>query len=204
MKKVKYILILILFTSFTIQSSFYDGIYEYKSDRFYERITLGKDFKFKYDFHWHNISYSLNGNYIVKGDSLILDSNPQRDKLIVRESKKGNANNLKFCINDKLGEHFNYSLHLINKNKDTLNLCNQWKSSKIKGKKIESFYITDSKGLKTPLYPIKGIRTNYFEIQMETIRVFDNEVWKMNSKSIRPKGMDGENQDYKLEKTKSH
>ena len=59
-------------------------IHSYKSDRFYERITLGKDFKFKYDFHWHNISYSLNGNYRVKGDSLILDSNPQRDKLIVK------------------------------------------------------------------------------------------------------------------------
>lgn len=201
MKKIIYIFALILCTSFTVQSNLYEGIYEYKSDEFYERIELDKDFRFKYNFRFHSISFSLEGNYRVKGDSLILDSNPQRDKLIVIERKRGNINNVKFCVKDKSGESFNYTLYAIDKDNDTIALSNQWSTSKLKDKKIDSFYIVDSKGLRTPLYKIKGTKTNYFDVQMETIRVLDNEIWQIHGNSISPKGMNGENQDYVLIKT---
>lgn len=200
MRRIIYIFVLTLCTSFTIQSNLYEGIYEYKSDKFYERIELDKDFRFKYDFRLHSINYSLEGNYRVKGDSLILDSNPQRDKVIVKERKKGKKNNIRFCVKDKLGESFNYTLYVINKLNDTIALSNQWSNSKLKDKKIESFYIVDSKGLRTPLYKIKGTQTNYFEVQMETIRVLDNEVWQIRDSSILPKGMNGKNQTYVLNK----
>ena len=204
MRRIIHIFVLVLCTSFTIQSNLYEGTYKYKSDKFFERIKLDKDFRFKYDYRLHSISYSLEGNYRVKGDSLILDSSPQRDKVIVKERKKGNKNNIKFCVIDKLGESFNYTLYAINKVNDTITLSNQWSSSKLKDIKIESFYIVDSKGLRTPLYNIKGKRTNYFEVQMETIRVLDNEVWQITGNSIKPRGMNGKNQSYKLDKVKKN
>jgi len=200
MKKVLCILTVILLTSFTIQLKTHEGVYEYKADKFYESIELGKDFNFKYEYHFHSLSYSLEGDYSIKGDSLILDSNPQRDKIIVREYKKGNKNNVRFCVTDKLGTPINYTLYAINKENDTITLSNQWHKSKLKNKELESFYIIDSKGLKTPLYNIEGEKTNYFEVQMETVRVLDNEVWKIKDNSILPKGMNSKNQNYFLNK----
>lgn len=202
MRGIVYIFGLVLCTSFAFQSNPYEGIYEYKSNNFYERIELGKDFRFKYNYHFHSVAYSLQGNYRIKGDSLILDSNPQRDKIIVKEHKKGNKNKTRFCVKDKLGESFNYTLYAINTQDDTITLSNQWSKSKLIDEKIESFYIVDSKGLRTPSYEIKGTRTNSFEVQMETTRVMDNEVWQITGNSISLKGMNGKNQSYKLEKIK--
>lgn len=200
MKKIIYLFVLLLCTSYMNQSDFNEGIYEYKSGMLYERMELNKDFHFKYDYHFHFISFSLEGNYRIKGDSLILDSSPQRDKVIVREYRKGSNNKLTFNVKDKLGASFNYFLFLISKDNDTITLSNQWSESKLRNKKIESFYIVDSKGLRTPLYKIKGAHTNFFEIQMEPIRVLDNEVWRIQNYSIFPKGMNGENQNYVLNK----
>lgn len=204
MRGIIYIFVLVLFTSFTIQTNQYEGIYEYKSDNFYERIELDENFKFNYDYRLNSITYSLKGDYRIKGDSLILDSNPQRDKVIVKERKKGNEKNVRFCVKNKFGESFNYTLYAINKDGDTITLLNQWRKSKLKDEKIESFYIVDSKGLRTPWYEIKSTRTNYYEIQMEAIRVLDNEVWNISRNSIIPRGMNGETQSYKLDKVKKN
>lgn len=204
MRGIIYIFVLMLFTSFTIQTNQYEGIYEYKSDNFYERIELDKNFKFNYDYRLNSITDSLKGDYRIKGESLILDSNPQRDKVIVKERKKGNEKNVRFCVKNKFGESFNYTLYAINKDGDTITLLNQWRKSKLKDEKIESFYIVDSKGLRTPLYEINSTRTNYYEIQMEAIRVLDNEVWNLSRNSIIPRGMNGETQSYKLDKVKKN
>lgn len=200
MKTVLSIFLLIISISFTVQSKLYEGIYEYKTDTFYESIELNTDYKFKYNYRLHSINYGLEGNYRVKGNSLILDSSPQKDKIIVRESKKGNKNNVRFCITDKLGTPFNYTLYVIDKENDTITLKNQWESSKLKNRTIKSFYIVDSKGLETPLYQIQGTKTNYFKVQMETKRVLDNEVWKITEKTITPRGNNGKYQSYVLKK----
>lgn len=200
MRGILLIFILITCLSFKIKSNLHEGVYEYKSGNFYESIELKANYKFEYNYRLNPISYSLEGNYRIKGDSLILNSSPQRDKIIVRESKKGNKKNFRFCVVDKLGVPFNYTLYAITKENDTITLTNQWKNSKIKNIPIRSFYIVDSKGLKTPTYLIQGTNTNHFEIIMETKRVMDNEIWKIKDNIITPIGMNGEYQPYSLKK----
>lgn len=200
MRGIILILVLITCLSFKVQSNLNEGVYEYKSGNFYESIKLNANYKFEYSYRLNPISYSLEGNYRIKGDSLILDSSPQRDKIIVRESKKGNKRNFRFCVADKLGVPFNYTLYAITKENDTITLANQWENSKIKNTAIRSFYIVDSKGLKTPTYLIQGTNTNHFEIIMETKRVMDNEVWKIKEDIITPIGNNGEYQPYTLKK----
>lgn len=195
------IFILIICLSFTKQSKLNEGIYEYKTENFYESIELNENYKFKYNYRQNPISYSIEGNYKIKGNNLILDSSPQKDKIIVRESKKGNKKKFRFCVTDKLGIPFNYTLYAIRKSNDTITLKNQWEKSKIKDIAIKSFYIVDSKGLKTPTYHIEGTKTNYFEVMMETKRVMDNEVWKIKGEIITPIGINGKYQSYKLKKT---
>lgn len=200
MRIISYISLFIIFTYSLVSLKFSEGIYEYKRKGFYESINLYDGYKFKYNYRSNFISFTTRGNYRIIGDSLILDSHPQKNKIIVREQRKGKKNKLRFQVTDKLGKPIHYTLFIISKEKDTVVLPNQWNSSKCNNKEILSFYIIDSKGLKTPMYYPKGTRTNYFEVQMETDRVFENEVWKIMDDKIFTKGMDGQNQSYFLER----
>lgn len=182
----------------------FHGVYELKTNRFYENIKLMPNNEFSYKYNVHFINYTLEGNYFVKGDSLILNSNPHRDKVIVRETKMGRKNITTFKVTDKQGIPFNYTLYCVARNNDTIVLKNQNNNSKVKDKEIIEFYIVDTKGLKTPSYIIKGERTNCFGIQMETKRSFDNEVWQIKDNTVLPRGMDSEYQDYVLNRVKGH
>ena len=197
-KNIVVLLILIVCSSFILKDGF--GVYKYKTDRFYESIELKKNYTFKYMYSMHNIKLVVNGNYRIIGDSLILDSNPQKDKIIVNEDSKGNLGNNKFIITDKYDNPFNYTLSIISQKGDTLILKNQWIKSKIKNVKIKEFYITDSKGLKSPTYLIKGKQSNCFRIFFETKRVFENEIWKINDDKIFPNNLSGEKVRYFLTK----
>jgi hypothetical protein len=190
----------LIFLSFSIPQKIQEGIYEYKSGFFYEKIELKKNFKFKYEYHTEFIQSNLVGNYRIKGDSLILDSSPQRDKIIVKESLKGNLNRVRFSVTDKKGVPMNYHLYIITKSNDTIILKDQFIKSKLKCGDLKSFYIFDTKGLKSPTYDVVGLRTNYFEVQFETNRVLDNEIWVIDNNRIYPKGLNGEKQNYCLTK----
>jgi hypothetical protein len=200
MKRIIITLIGILLLSFSFPNKNKKEIYEYNGEFFNEKIELGEDYKFKHEYRTEFLQIYLKGNYRIKGDSLILDSSPQRDKIIVRESSKGRLNTHKFKVVDKTSNPINYQLHLISKNHDTITLKNQYIESKLTVKDLKSFYIYDTKGLKSPTYNIVGLRTNYFEIQFETNRVLDNEVWRINEDQIFPLGMNGEKQNYFLTK----
>ena len=200
MKRILISIIGILLLSFSVPKNNQEGIYEYKTRYFNEKIELGIDYKFQYEYRKEFIQFNIDGNYRIKGDSLILDSSPQRDKIIVKESSKGNLKTIRFKVTDKIGSPLNYKLSLITRDNDTITLINQYFESKLKIKNLKSFYIYDTKGLKSPTYDIVGLRTNYFEIQFETKRVFDNEVWKIKNDKITPKGLNGEIQKYFLTK----
>ncbi|CAM3555339.1 hypothetical protein ESV24_15190 [Aequorivita lipolytica] len=178
------------------------GIYSYSREHFSETLQLNDNYTFKYNFMMHFIRQEIIGNYVVAGDSLILNSFPQRDKIIVQENLKGNFRNKKFQVTLKDGYSFNYQLYLITKSNDTIISKNQISRSRSRINELKSFYIIDSKGLKSPTYFLKGTNTNYFDVQFEHIRVFESEKWIIDKKleKIRPIGMDNEYQNYFLSK----
>jgi hypothetical protein len=200
---MKFILIIFILTTFNwYEPSNITGIYTYSRENFHETLKLNENFTFKYNLSIHFIKQEVSGNYVIVGDSLVLNSFPQRDKIIVKESLKGNLNNKKFIVNDKDGHPFNYQLFLINKNNDTTIVKNQNFKSKIKIDHLNKFYIIDSKGLKSPTYSLKGTNTNYFDVQFETYRVFESEKWIIDEKNkkIKPIGLNGKYQNYHLTK----
>jgi hypothetical protein len=202
-KKMKFILtILILITSNSYGQNNMTGIYSYSTEHFSETLQLNANYTFKYNLRMHFIRQEIIGNYLVVGDSLVLNSFPQRDKIIVIENLKGNFRNKEFHVNHKDGHPFNYQLYLITESNDTVISKNQNSKTKIKIDELKSFYIIDTKGLKSPTYFLKGTNTNYFDVQFENIRVFESEKWIIDKKleKIIPLGMDNEYQNYYLAK----
>lgn len=194
--------VLILITSNSYGQDNVTGTYSYSGEHFSETLQLNENYTFKYNLRIHFVRQEIIGNYVVVGDSLVLNSFPQRDKIIVRENLKGNFRNKKFLVNHKDGNPFNYQLYLITKSNDTVISKDQNSKTKIKVDELKSFYIIDSKGLKSPTYFLKGTNTNYFDVQFEHFRVFESEKWIIDKKleKIRPIGMDNEYQNYYLSK----
>jgi hypothetical protein len=199
MKTTLYIFTSLVF-SLLIGKENHLGNYSYKNDRYYESIELKEGNKFTYFTKQEFINYEIRGNYTIQGDSLVLNSSPQRDKIIVQESKKGSQKCNVIVVTDKMGIDIHYNLFLILDDNIEIKLANQWEKSKIRDQKIKGFYIIDTKGLKSPIYFKKGKSSNYFKVQLETNRVFDNETWYLNNNKIKPKGLNGEFQNYVLEK----
>jgi hypothetical protein len=199
MRATFYIFIVLIFSSL-INKENYLGKYLYKSKNYYESIDLKNNKQFIYNYKNEFISYEIKGNYKINSDSLILDSNPQRDKIIVKEKNSGNKNSNLIIVKDKDGNTLTYHIYLILLDDKVICLKDQWEKSKIKNQTIKGFYIVDTKGLKSPTYLKKGKFSNYFEVQFETKRVFENETWHLEKDKIKPIGMDGEYQNYYLEK----
>jgi hypothetical protein len=199
MRATFYILILVLFSSLIDKDS-YLGKYTYKSRYYYESIDLKNNNQFIYNCKNEFINYEIKGNYKINSDSLILDSYPQRDKIIVKENNRGNKNSNLIIVKDKEGNKMTYHIYLILVDDTVICLKDQWEKSKIKNQTIKGFYLVDTKGLKSPTYLKNGKFSNHFEVQFETKRVFENEIWHLEKDKIKPIGMDGEYQNYYLEK----
>lgn len=203
MKTVIYIIISIMF-SLSISKENYNGKYSYKSRNYYEGIDLKENRQFIYNYKNEFINFEIKGNFKINNDSLILDSYPQRDKIIVKENKKGNKKNTLIIVKDKEGNILTYHIYVILSDNKVICLRDQWQKTKIKDQKINGFYLVDTKGLKSPIYLKKGEFSNYFEVQFETKRVFENEIWRIVKDKIKPIGMDGEYQNYYLEKNEGN
>ncbi|WP_417364544.1 hypothetical protein [Galbibacter sp.] len=177
------------------------GKYSYSQRHFSESLQLNADYTFQYELKMELFQQKINGNYNVVGDSLILNSFPQRDKIIVDEKSKKAEKNI-FRVTNKSGHLVNYQLTITTDEGKVVELKDCYDKVKTNYSNIRSFHIIDTKGLKSPEYLIKGKQTNYFEIRFETIRVFENEKWFVNNglKQINPIGMDGEFQNYNLTK----
>ncbi|MBK6827533.1 MAG: hypothetical protein KA229_01600 [Chitinophagaceae bacterium] len=195
MSKVYYILFFFGLLNYQIGEK-----YAYKSERFYECLELNANNRFIYQVRDEFMKYTIEGNYILIRDSIILNSSPQREKMIVVESKTKHINKLTFSVTDKLGAKINYHLSLILNNGQVVNYKNQWNFTTISKMNIKGFYITDSKGIVSTVYNINGKFTNYFRIQFETKRVFDSESWYIDTKQnkIVPRKPDGNFCSYSL------
>ncbi len=199
MKATFYIFIVLIFSSLINKENYY-GKYTYKSRNYYESIDLKNNKQFIYNYKNEFIRYEIKGNYKINNDSLVLDSNPQRDKIIVQELNKGNKNNNLIIVKDKNGNSLAYHIYLILLDDKVICLKDQWEKSKIKNKILKGFYIVDTNGLKSSTYLKKGKFSNYFEVQFETKRVFENEIWHIEKDKIKPISQGGEYQNYYLEK----
>ncbi|WP_152640725.1 hypothetical protein [Flavobacterium sp. 316] len=199
MKAAIFIFISIMF-SLSINEENYAGQYSFKSRNYYESINLKESRQFIYNYKNEFISYEIKGNYRISNDSLVLDSNPQRDKIIIKEYNEGNKKNSLIIVKDKEGNILTYHIYIILLDDKVICLRDQWDKTKIKNQTIKGFYIVDTKGLQSPTYFKKGKFSNNFEVQFETKRVFENEIWIIEKDKIKPIGMDGEYQNYYLEK----
>ena len=174
------------------------GIYHYAAPHYMEQLQLMENGRFVSVIKTEFLALKTAGNWQFRNDSIILDSQPQKDKLIVLEAKKRNRNNL-FTVTDKNGDNIIYRLVLTLKNGDTVILKDQFKRSRFKGD-VQSFRIIDSKGLESPEYRVKGQGSNFFTIFFETSRVFENEGWYIENGEITPRRFDGKEQKFKLVK----
>ena len=200
--KLKTILIFGLFAiSFKAISQFKEiqGEYSYLGEFYYESISLLPDGQFKWKVTSEWLRLEAHGNWQLRSDSLILDSSPQKDKLLVWESKYGNTKQMTFYVTNKMKEPINYTLCAITFNNDTVVNKEQFKKTTL-NYKIKAFYVIDSKGLHSPTYYVTGRNTNRFDILFETKRTFENESWVIANGLIIPRGADGAIQKYKLTK----
>lgn len=177
------------------------GKYSYSQRHFTESLELNSDKTFNYKVRMEFFRQEINGNYVIVGDSIVLNSIPQRDKIIVDEKFKKSKKNT-FRITDKSGRLINYHLTVTTVKNEVIEFRDCFDILKTDDFNIKSFHITDTKGLKSPEYSIKGENSNYFEIKFEHIRVFESEKWFINKelKRIKPIGTNGEYQAYFLSK----
>lgn len=173
------------------------GKYIYNIDNFNESIYLKNNGTFIYNVSMPFYKSEIRGNWQIRGEKIILDSYPQKEKLIVSEKRKGTLKKTTFKVVNKKGEPISYKLLLVTNSQDTICFLEQWKKTETYSK-IKGFFIQDSKGLKSPYYKIKGTSSNYFEVIFETIRIFENEDWLFTNGKIKPKGLDSKYQKYFL------
>lgn len=179
----------------------YNGCYSYSNNSgFSEEICLNANGVFTYTYSREFIKIKAEGNWQIRNDKLILDSRPQKDKMIVYESRrKGKKPQVK--VRKKSKEIMCYNLYVVYNEMDTLIFKQQWDFTEIP-QGASSFYLVDTKGLYSPKYEIKGEATNYFEILFEPDRVFENEEWSFVTNGIIPNGLNNKPQEYTLLKKK--
>jgi hypothetical protein len=199
--KIECLILLSLFLfSFNLENE--TGKYEYRDGYLKESIELLENHTFIYNRRQHFLNFTIKGNYNIVGDSLVLDSNPQKEKIIVRENFVKIFETKFFNITDKNGENITFHLYVTLIDGSIEVFRDQFEKLKFKSKPIKSFHILTTMGLKSPEYELHGKNTNSFDIQLETTRVFESEKWffdKVNKK-ITPKGLDIKIQNYSLKK----
>lgn len=181
------------------------GKYEYKANHYLECINLKENNIFEFQSRRSMSGFEkVSGRFIINGDSLILNSVPQREKIIVKENYlKKNRNNYSFNITDKsnsfVQNNLNLNLSFNDGTKESILIPFKRFNIKTK-KKIKSFYVGNI-GLKFPNYILKSDVTNTFDVKLEFKRVFDSEIWLFEDGKIKPLGVDGEYQKYFLVKS---
>ena len=177
------------------------GCYSHSgSSNYYEELCLNENGEFVYQVNREFLKLQVEGNWQIRDGKLILDSRPQKDKIIVQEYKK-RSNKKVVKVRSKENKLINYTLCLIASEKDTLSYKNQWDKTIVYDDFV-SFYLIDAKGLHSPTYNIIGLSSNYFEVFFETNRVFENEAWEITFEGIIPKGLNCKPQMFVLKKTR--
>ncbi|MDR2955005.1 MAG: hypothetical protein LBV43_07985 [Prevotella sp.] len=203
-----YILFCFFLLSFNLypQDKQIEGVFKFKGKSNYqESITIHKNGQFSHQLTM-NMGISLNnvGNWQQRDSILILDSYPQKDKIIVFEAHKKKNKEIVINVKDKGLNLISYHLYAITEKRDTLLFMDQFERTKIK-EKIISFWIIDTKGLKSPKYEIKSKYCNSFDVLFEVIRVFENEHWIIiDNNMIQSRGLEGKLNKYYLQRKPSN
>jgi hypothetical protein len=147
------------------------------------------------------LDISVNGYWSINKDSLVLNSAPQRDRLIVFEKRDTLSEDLYiFKVLNKKNEEIMYHLNLSDRSGQEIYLKDQFGISEVDKSTINlgSFSVKDTKGLTSPTYNLVGSKANYFEIFFETQRVFEAEIWIIINNELIPRTMSGNQGNYRL------
>lgn len=185
-----------------VLSQSFVGKYSYSTGyHFYESLELFPNGTFIYNLNGEFLRRECKGNWQIRGQDLILDSSPQKDKIICFEFRKGRKVYTYFNVKSKSdGRAIDYHLYLIKNSGDTVELRDQFERSKIRAKDFKGFFIVGTNGTQSPTYLIQGKATNWFDILFETKRVFDNENWRITETGIQPRNNAGEYEAFLLRK----
>lgn len=193
--KSLYVIIILLFCN--QDSKIKLGTYSYQINQYYEAITLEEHNTFIYKLRINFFNLETKGKYYIQNDSIILNSSPQKDRMIVYEDYKKYKKTSIFDVYDKNRHRITYHIYVTTRDNKVIELRDQWGKTKVNVDNVKSFYIKDTKGLSSPIYNIIG-QTNYFEVYFETKRVFENESWLIKDNKIIPKSFNGYFQNYNL------
>ncbi len=179
--------------------------FEYRSERRFESLELRDENTFKYVFRNEFLRDTISGVYKIIGDSIILTSINRSEDYVVTEAEKGDGKIYLLDFKNYKNESFHYDLFLCNTVGEETRVRSQWNFSEVKKKNIKSFYIIETKGVKSPVYFLTKKRVNIYKIKWSGKRVFQNETWFYDCEngSIVPKGYNKESQKYSLKKVSS-
>ena len=198
MKMIISVLVSFFYSLVTLaQNSIKHGEYVFKGDKYFECLNLEKKGTFSYRIDREMLHIKTYGNWQIRNDSLILDSNPQKEKLIVWEKRVKRYRKFKINVLDKNKSPMYYSVFAIMVNGDTLTRREQFDNT-VFSKPVKMFTIEDTKGLVSPFYIIQGSSINQCKVFFEHTRTFENERWKIINGNIIPKGLDGLEQKFQL------
>ncbi len=141
---VKTFLGIFMFPLFIYSQNISNRLYSYKTPHYYESIDLLGNGKFIYYNKTEFTKIEIKGNWQLRNDSiLVLDSSPQKSKIIVFESHKRSKKNT-FRVRNMNNHQIHYNLYLITKENDTIEFKEQFDETIMLGR-FTSFYIVDSK-----------------------------------------------------------
>lgn len=135
------------------------GLYSYdfaKGAYFYsESIELYPNGDFNYKMRRHmGGKVNINGKWHRKDSCLVLNSYPQKEKLVVRESFTKKTQKRVFNVVEETSVYSPYyQLNIISENDDTLNLSVRSRQIKNKKEKIETYFRGGDKPLRTIFTP---------------------------------------------------
>lgn len=176
-------------------------IYKYQNSNASGILILKSNSTFEYQYKQNFLDISVNGYWSINKDSLVLNSAPQRDRLIVFEKRDTLSEDLYiFKVLNKKNEEIMYHLNLSDRSGQETYLKDQFGISEVDKSTIDlgSFSVKDTKGLTSPTYNLVGSKANYFEIFFETQRVFEAEIWIIINNELIPRTMSGNQGNYRL------
>lgn len=176
--------------------------FEFNGARLVESLELSPDSTFKYIYRSEFIRDTIVGIYSMSADSITLTSRNRYEDFKVSEGMGGTRKKCILDFKNYRNESFHYDLFLNYANGEVKRFRSQWGSTEFKEKNVKSFYIIDTRGLKSPVFYFANKRAFKYNIKWSGNRIFQNENWyydRINGKIV-PKGLNKVSQNYFLNK----
>lgn len=192
----------------------------FRTNRLFEEIKLYSNGFFEYTSKQNPIQTlrgcQIKGNWKTRGDTLIMDSHPQKSRIneiVYLHKRKRKRKKIRFTVmvKDFQGRQvYDCRLYLINDNsQDTLMLRDKKGIFKIKNKKFSSYYVGGGYGnIKSSNLPLPSsgyeTRVKKINISFYPYRVFENERWIFTQKGLKSKNSSGDYKPYYLIRQKDN